>query len=693
MILVFKPLFERYLHYVHRVLKNCAVQWPGLSRFVPVLVAALCAPALNAFEANDTADGSGEIPKWAQRLDAQTAGANEARLAENQIKARVYVDQNASRDGDGSKERPFHSAADGFEAVVAHVEAGRPAKLVIAPGVYREGLGRIDTLAGRARETLLIIEGAGPEATIFTGADPWPAARWTDHGGGLFSAPWPHDYGHVAPPWGPTGYLAHRSEMVFINGKMLIQALIEPFTVERTAPLRVGTPAELVYEKQPVRNPREALEPGAFGVAERDDSGQWANRIFVRPEDPSAFREAEIEVSVRATILNINGPKENLVLRGLTFTQANGQRQGGSRMGPIRFRGGADNAVKNLLIEDCHFLWNNDTGLRLPHTQKITIRNSRFDYNGDGGINFADSRYSKLEGNSTSFNNWRGHWGDYRGWAMGGIKFHVAEFNILRDHMAIGNLSPGIWYDIQCEHILVDQLVTAYNDRNLFFEIGNGPYFVDRSVIAMGHRVGLHILITGPVVVRDSVFYNNSDFRHNRESVPAPVFDVLYGRREHSYHKTQRLVRPGTNRFENSVFVAGPRQEVLAVIRPARHFDEQGYGFRYIGENNLFFAENRRQTDDLFVYVHTRGDWKNEYGDLADFKQWADASNAQYADPRFAGPARLDFRVPPESPVYGRERLPLAAIDPVWVERTRDFFDWAGWDAFDEDLRFADNVR
>ncbi|MEM6331968.1 MAG: right-handed parallel beta-helix repeat-containing protein [Planctomycetota bacterium] len=640
----------------------------------------------------ETADS--EVPLWAQRMLSKTTGARMSQLGDDRVEVvlRVQLGADASR-ADGSAANPYPTIRAGMAAAVDQLAAGKPTKLLIGPGTYREAADDISTRLGQVRETLLIIEGAGPERTVWTGADVVAASEWQDIGNGVLATDWPHDFGHAAPNWGPPDFLAQRSEMLFVDDQMLRQKLIEPVEVTRTGRLRVGSRTGFAYERLPVSDPRDVLEPGSFGVAERDDSGEWSNRLFLRPESVSGFLQSAVEVSTRPTLLRIDGPKENLVLRGIAFTRARSHRLGGP-IGPLDL-----DQMTDLLIDNCHFIWNNSTGLRLTGL-RITIRNSRFDYNGDGGLNFDHNRHIRLEGNTTNFNNWRGHWGGYRIWAMGGIKFHHTEFNILKDHVAIGNLCAGIWYDIQCEHIYVENLVSAYNTRGLFLEIGNGPHFVDRSILAHAPNIPLHLMITGTTTVRNSIIYNGSDqakTRAEREKerantrepwqTPTPVFDVLNKRRESSWHATQRLVRPGLNLFENNVIAAGRSESMLAVIEPGLDYSEHNHAFKYVGRGNIFHLAGASESDPLFALLDAKPEWTKQAGDLADFRSWVDESDAVFANPAFANPSVLDFSIPANSPLARNKQLPTRAIDPDLVQAAADFFKWAEWGAFNDHLR------
>ena len=157
-------------------------------------------------------------------------GADLARLDESAINVVLHVDP-AAVTGDGSAEKPFPTLAAAFSAAEKSLAAGKPTKVMLAAGVYREDPVRI-AFDGQARDTLFVVEGAGRDDTILSGSDVWPAQGWTDHGGGLYSHDWPNDWGHFAYNWGPPETLGHRREMVFVDGWLLRQVEIERFRYE-----------------------------------------------------------------------------------------------------------------------------------------------------------------------------------------------------------------------------------------------------------------------------------------------------------------------------------------------------------------------------------------------------------------------------------------------------------------------------
>ena len=88
----------------------------------------------------------------------------------------------------------------------------------------------------------------------------------------LYEHPWTNDWGNL---WVYSSFVdatlpAYRSEMVFVDGAPLRQEILEDY--EKTGKQYTNYTGYTA--------PQQALTPGTFGVAERDENG---NKIFIRP--------------------------------------------------------------------------------------------------------------------------------------------------------------------------------------------------------------------------------------------------------------------------------------------------------------------------------------------------------------------------------------------------------------------------
>ncbi|MBW3625547.1 MAG: right-handed parallel beta-helix repeat-containing protein, partial [Armatimonadetes bacterium] len=405
-----------------------------------------------------------------------------------------------------------------------------PTRIRIHPGTYREGgfemnAGWMAKNPNPVRETPLVIEAAKPGTVVLSGSDLFPSGEWKavrDAQGNVlyYEHPWPHDFGFNPGGWrshNPKLPLEHRKELAFINGKPLKQVELELYDYTpsaydkkfppgtKTDPFK-GVPQNFefhgVYRYKGFRNPAEALEPGTFGVAERDENG---NKIFVRPAPGTDWRKALIEVGVRPFHMWFFW-KDNLVLRGLTFQHGVGpiEAHGAVLIGHWHYPQTEFNN-NNILVEDCTFRWNNNQCV-IRYARDVTFRRNQVLYGAYGGVLTGNVHNLLWEDVETSFNNWR----VYGGWSSGPVKIHQTQDAVFRNHTSIGNNGTGLWYDITCGNVLVDRAVLFRNHQGLDWEISRGLLVRD-SLIAMNER-GNFVSPTGmDMTVENSIFYGVND--------------------------------------------------------------------------------------------------------------------------------------------------------------------------------------
>ena len=238
------------------------------------------------------------------------------------------------------------------------------------------------------------------------------------------------------------------------------------------------------------QDPAEALEPGTFGVAERDENG---DKLFVRLAEGQT--PDDVEVATRRQAFRFddgqdfqNSGKSRLRLEGLAFEHFASRTRGYGEEATIAL----GKASEGLHVENCRFAWNNGGGLALT-ADRVTLRNNQILYNGFGGIGGQLDR-ALLENNVTSYNNWRGAMGGQTGWWMAGVKLHESIDNLVRGHESIGNNAGGFWYDIHNQNLHMQDLVLIDNtDRGLFMELSNGPFLVERLLSAGNEGRGLPV--------------------------------------------------------------------------------------------------------------------------------------------------------------------------------------------------------
>lgn len=602
------------------------------------------------------------LATWAQVVDPPAASG--AEIDESVVRVTVHVSASAQPGGDGSAEKPFQTLQAGMDRAMQHLEQGVPTRIQLQPGIYREGPIEPDLSRGQARTTLLVIEGTDARTTIISGSDVWPAAQWENLGQGIFAHPWEHTWGHFTYRWGPPEPLGHRREMVIVDGQPLRQVVIERYDYQGHSydDARAGLDVRWDYVES--YDPAKVLSPGTFGVAERE------GRIYLRVADPQAFASSTVEVGLRRQLLILRD-KENLVVRNLTFTHAvndfrNVRREAALTIGQ---------KGRNILIEDCRFVWNNFDGLPLGGSN-ITLRRVEASYNGYGGLAHGAANLL-LEDCVTNFNNWRGHWGGQRSWNMGGFKFGGPEQDriTIRRHTAIGNLCPGIWSDIHPTNIRVEDSIIALNDRiGLFFELSHGPHLGQRNLIVHNSTSQYVSMVTGITELRNSVLYGDSIEQAGRHRLQTPVVQITWYIRR-SAHAEMGRMEPEVARLTNNVIAGGPRQAMLVQVHNGTNRQDPRYEkFKIEMSGNLFSGP----VNEAFVYNDRNWGW--HIVQLAPFINFFKLSQNRMQDVKFRDPDRLDFRVADDSPLAGRDDLPLKQLDSAWVEKTRAFFDWAGYD-------------
>lgn len=402
-----------------------------------------------------------------------------AEVDESVIQTILYV-ENGARGGNGSEDRPFGSLNTARDAVLRILETETPVKLKIGPGMYREDVSqfmRLKESSEAVQNTVLVIEGAPDGQTVFSGSEVFTAA-WEPWEGDdtLWVAEWPYHWEPDPGPWVATfGYPeildeTARREALVVEGKSLRLRAIEKWRWHQPGgapgaeaggrPLGRVNPGSMLFEGMLRDSVAEVLRhPGEFTVVSHPEAPEaLRGRIFVR-RAPGEGPPQNVEVPMlrypEYPLMRI-AYKNNLVLRNLTFTQANG--------------GYLSSALlivnsHNLLIEDCHFFENVNTGLNIGLSEKVTIRRVVAELNGQKGIGVGGTRDLLLEDCETSYNNVRGHWTNFRRWDPAGIKLggcHQVEF---RRHTAIGNYGGGIWWDVYCTDMLVDRSLMYGNGR------------------------------------------------------------------------------------------------------------------------------------------------------------------------------------------------------------------------------------
>jgi parallel beta-helix repeat protein len=412
----------------------------------------------------------------------------------------LYVDgEHGTSDGDGSSSMPYAT----LKQAVARVNesslkaagsnpqdlSALPAAVVVrmAPGIYREG-----GLSIQQRNTPVTIESLDPaREVVISGADIWDTWEVSND---ILTAAWPHNWGEARFNGWPAAELrtlqemGKRCEMVFVNGQLLRQ----------------------VEAGQRMKRGEYSVDPDAKTLSVR------------LPADLNPAN-ATVEVSTRPHLL-FAGPMPGLTLRNLVFTQANnGDMHPGLGNWAVLLAGEQDKGtqdhnqapvsvdetrafLRNVLIENCRFEWNNAGGLTLANAIGVEVRNSRFDHNGTNGVGANRCKDVLYEDCTFDGNNWRyGKWGHAFGWAPAGTKQLFISDAVYRRCSFSRNYATGLWLDFGNENIVVEDCVIADNWYvGFYFEASYGPCLVKNTEIVRNAVSVYHDFATGGVLFAES---------------------------------------------------------------------------------------------------------------------------------------------------------------------------------------------
>lgn len=392
---------------------------------------------------------------------------------ESTVRRTLHVSAAVDGGGNGTAARPFGSLQLALEEARRD---GRPTRVLVGPGVYRETL----DISGRGDDPLLVIEAERPGEAVVSGSDVFTA--WTPRAGkpGQFEHVWEHRFGIEPNPWPglmPMERPGFRHELLFVDGRPLRQVYADG-----------------------------ELAPGTYWVDE--DAG----RLVLALEPGATPAGRLIEVSVRPLALQGAHSKllrifrrDNVVVRGLEFRHA----RTNAFMGAVQVL-----ASRNLVFEDVRSVWNSGGGLLFAphgglHCENVVLRRVWADHNGFIGLTggFFDGL---IEGGGASHNNWRGVAVGATGWAPCGWKLSGLKRVLIRDHRAVGNHASGGWLDDHITHVRIEGFTGMNNLRSgLSVEAVDGPLVVTGATLA-GNSTGFNLFDARQVTLERSVVVDNT---------------------------------------------------------------------------------------------------------------------------------------------------------------------------------------
>jgi|GEM_PF-2684588 len=440
----------------------------------------------------------------------ETSSARAANPDESQVQQTLYVNKaSTAATQNGSSSAPYKTIMGAVNAW----NRTTPTKILVYPGTYRETV----NVPGN-NSTLLVIEGTAKGSVVVSGSDEYTPAAWTSLGDGLYSHPWTENFGNydgVSGKHNPSKLLGHRREMVFINGQLQNQVILEDYTyTPNTTSGGQGTWAYKGFLGTGV------LGAGTFGVAELGpgdaafDANSHAspNRIFIKLPAGVTMSTARIEVAVRANVFNSGYLKHNLVLRNLVFEHGASQFEiGGTvRIGGNTYDYKPEYHVKDILMQDCDIRWGNGHGLAAQGCLNFNLQRVRMLNNGVNGIGAAYVQGSVWEDVETSYNNWRAVWGGGYPWALAATKIKWCSKNMTHiRHKSVGNASWGFWIDGNNFNNTYEGFTLTGNTRGMHLEISEGPLKVNNANISDNTELGLRLTEVRDVTISNSTLANN----------------------------------------------------------------------------------------------------------------------------------------------------------------------------------------
>jgi parallel beta-helix repeat protein len=384
----------------------------------------------------------------------------------------LHVDQGKGEDSNnGSKRSPFKTISKALGAA----RAGD--RVIVYTGTYREVVQFLR--GGVDRAHMLSLEAAPGADVRIKGSD--KVGEWVPHAAGV---------------WKRTKWMVN-SQQVFLDDIPLQQ-------IGKTCPFN-----QLKWGKEPILAPRgegiSDLIPGSFYY---DDS---LKTLFVRFRDDSDPNKHHVEASVRNFILSTSGI-DYVKMTGLKFSHSNISSV------PI-LMGMVNIAGKGWTISRCSFTYGDFVGLNISGEGHRVVNNI-CNFNGDLGIsiNGSDAAHQwapykdrppqdiLLEGNETSFNNYRGFYAYFQ---SGGVKCSNScnMVKVIR-HISRANGGPGIWFDIGCRNILVSDCVLGENTRGIEYEL-SGKALLYNNLVVENTLQGIYVSASDDVLVANNTVDKN----------------------------------------------------------------------------------------------------------------------------------------------------------------------------------------
>lgn len=513
---------------------------------------------------------------------------------------KYYVNGNAKKGGDGSKENPFARIQQAADIAVAGDE------VVVAPGIYREAVNPVN---GGREDARIVYRSEVERAAVITGAEPvksWEPCEGTVWkariSNSLFGAYNPYTT-FVYGDWFVASMIAHTGD-VYLNGKSMYEVTEFEKVLHPEKSRTSWEPEFSVYAWYTKQDEKE------------DETILYANFQGKNPN------EENVEISVRR---NCFYPEKEgvgyITLSGFTVRQAATQWAP-----PTAYQEGmiGPHWSKGWIIEDCEVYEAKCSGISLgkylqpendnkwskwkykdgTQTERdcicqaqregwsketigshIVRRCNIHDCGQTGIVGHLGGVFSVIEDNTIHHINNKQN---LCGAEIGGIKMHAAIDVIIRRNR-IYRCTRGLWLDWQAQgtrvtgNLFFDNcLPEEYNHtkgnevgEDIFIEVSHGPTLLDHNVLLSDCAIKLatqgaavvHNLIAGSLTAVGCGVLNGSLTR------PSPRYTPY-----HVPHRTEiagfMTILHGDMRFYNNIFIQKEMRPALKQMMDAMKDDE-----------------------------------------------------------------------------------------------------------------------
>ena len=404
----------------------------------------------NVAQEDPDEDGFDNLEEYLMGTDPRNSASRPGSyILKNLATNLIYVATTGSDTNPGTAAAPYRTIQQAATAAKAASRSGIGSQIIIMPSTYRES---VSFVADSGSLLAPVVFSAATNGTVtLSGADAWTNG-WSLAAGStnVYQHSWTNNWGLAPIPsgWPILSNIVRRCEMVFVNGALLTQV-----------------------------ETRAAMTNGTYYV---DDTNRL---LYVQNRVGVVASNAFYEVAERSNLLHVASSGSytvaNVVLQGLEFRAAASPVAGTA----VNFA----NAT-NLLVDQCTFDWNNWSGLGFSACSGVTVRDSLANQNGAMGIEVGyHEKNIVVDGVQTCFNNWRGVRGGFTGWSIAGIKALNIHTGLFRNHVAVGNLTYGLWLDYDNKNVFIENCVYNGNSKDgLQLEATEGPARIQQCVSSRG---------------------------------------------------------------------------------------------------------------------------------------------------------------------------------------------------------------